>query len=110
LRGPDGSPGGLRGEYFEGNNLERRRFERIDPQVDIAFGTKGPLPRPVDTRDRSLVLDLPAGSWRVSWLDPVSGTTVKDESVEEHGGGLRRLLTPACKDDVALSLGRIENR
>jgi hypothetical protein len=110
LRGPDGSPGGLRGEYFEGNNLERRWFERIDPQVDFAFGTKGPLARPVDTRDGSLVLDLPAGSWRVSWLDPVSGTTVKDESVEEHGGGLRRLLTPAWKDDVALSLRRIENR
>jgi hypothetical protein len=110
LRGPDGAPGGLRGEYFEGNALERPWFVRTDAQVDFAFGTNGPLARPGDTRDGSLGLDLPAGSWRLSWLDPVSGATLKEEGVEGHGGGVRRLAMPAWKDDVALSLRRIESR
>jgi PA14 domain len=110
LRGPSGAPGGLRGEYFEGNALERTWFVRTDPQVDFAFGTSGPVERRVDRDDDVLALDLPAGSWRVSWLDPVSGGALKQETVEGHAGGVLRLAPPPWQDDVALSVRRVGGR
>jgi hypothetical protein len=107
LRGPEGSPGGLRGEYFAGSALERLWFVRTDPQVDFAFGTNGPAERKVEVGESPLALDLPAGSWEAVWLDPPSGKTLRKETLTARPGAATRLQAPTWKDDLALSLRRV---
>jgi hypothetical protein len=108
--GPGGAAGGLRAEYFQDNALERPWFSRTDATVNFKFGTDGPLPRRVapggTTPPAALALDVPGGSWRVSWLDPVSGRVLKEERVEGHPGRLLRLAEPRWMDDVAVSIRR----
>jgi hypothetical protein len=48
-----------------------------------------------------LQLDVPAGSYRVEWLNPVSGTVEKREDLA-HPGGIARLSTPPYSIDMAL--------
>jgi hypothetical protein len=104
LRGPDGGAGGMRGEYFHGNALDRPWFTRADPMVDFAFGTSGPALRRVDTGETALALDLPAGAWKAVWLDPVSGRTLREEELTTRAGAPARLQAPAWTDDITLSV------
>jgi hypothetical protein len=106
LRGPDGSAEGLRGEYFEGNGLERAWFTRVDRQVDFAFGTDGPVLRVLDRGEGALALDVPQGVWRITWLDPVSGSLLKEETAK--GGDPLRIVAPPWTDDVALAIRRVD--
>jgi hypothetical protein len=56
-----------------------------------------------------LRLALPAGSYRVEWLDPLSGKVVKDETFTDNGK--ERLLTaPPFKDDLALRARRTDTK
>jgi hypothetical protein len=73
-------------------------------------GTRGPLERQVDDGGAALVVDLPAGSWRVTWLDPVSGQILKDQTSAPHAGGALRLEAPAWTDDVAVAIRRVDIR
>lgn len=109
FRGLDGSPGGLRGAYFQGTVLERPWFDRDDPQVDFRFGTNGPVERQVEPGSGILGLDLPSGTWGVTWLDPVSGRVLHEERVLGHAGGVRRLTPPRWADDVAIAVRRVGN-
>jgi hypothetical protein len=99
---------GLRGEFFQGNSLERAWFTRTDAQVDFLFSTTGPLDPASDRSVSPLALDLPAGDWYVTWLDPVNGSTLRAERIDRHAGGARQLDTPSWKDDVAVSVRRRE--
>jgi hypothetical protein len=74
--------------------------------VDFAFGTKGPLDPAADRTTPPAALDLPAGDWDVRWIDPVSGSTLRDERIDRHAGGARRLDTPQWTDDVAIVVRR----
>jgi len=52
-----------------------------------------------------LQLDLPAGRYRVEWLDPRSGQTTSTETVD-HAGGPLSLASPDYSEDIALSIKR----
>jgi PA14 domain len=97
------------GEYaFHTSSNDGVRLTRVDPQVDFAFGTNGPLERQVDDRAAPLVVDVPAGSWRATWLDPVSGEVLKEQASTPHAGGAWRLSAPAWTDDVAVAIRRAD--
>jgi len=48
-----------------------------------------------------LELDLPAGSYRVEWIDTKTGQAVKQERFSHKGGG-RTLASPQYTEDIAL--------
>jgi hypothetical protein len=106
LRTSDGTTSGLRGEYFSGNDLTRAWFTRTDALIDFAFGTKGPREAAIDPGITPLTLDLPAGTWTVTWLDPVTGKTLRSDRLDGHGGGARQFEAPAWQDDVAIAVRR----
>jgi hypothetical protein len=61
-----------------------------------------PAKAPADTQF-PLVLDVPAGSYRVAWVHPESGKT--DAPTEtKHAGGKLSLATPLFRQDLALRL------
>lgn len=49
-------------------------------------------------------IDLPAGTYRIEWLDPVTGKTDRSES--KHSGGKLTLTSPDYAPDVALRIMR----
>ena len=58
---------------------------------------------PVSSQTAVLELDLPAGKYRVEWLDACTGEIAKQESVE-HAAGARRLNSPPFTEDIALRI------
>jgi len=52
-----------------------------------------------------VALDLPAGTYRVEWLNPITGVTAKRPKLK-HAGGYVRLDSPPFRDDVALKVVR----
>ena len=98
-----GGGSGLRAEYFRGNSLTEPWAERVDPQVNFAWGTDPPLRSPSPGAS-VLKIDLPAGSWQAEWIDTKVGTRLRRTRVE--GGGVRDLAVPAYDTDVALRLTR----
>jgi hypothetical protein len=55
---------------------------------------------PGEYRER-LVIDLPAGHYRVEWVDPSAGAILSSADIV-HEGGHRTLATPTYKVDIAL--------
>jgi hypothetical protein len=55
--------------------------------------------------EETLVLNLPPGSYRAGWIDPVSYTVLGSPDFH-HEGGLRNLKTPAYAVDIALRIKR----
>ena len=53
-----------------------------------------------------LVVSLPAGSYKVDWIDPASGSVVGMETFT-HSGGDRTLTTPQHSVDIALRIKRV---
>jgi hypothetical protein len=53
----------------------------------------------------TIVLPMPAGSYRAEWVDPASGSIVRTDRFR-HGGGNRTLVTPLHAVDVALAIKR----
>jgi hypothetical protein len=51
----------------------------------------------------SLVVDLPAGSYRAVWLNPHTGKTSRPATFR-HGGGEKTLESPRYTEDIALKL------
>jgi hypothetical protein len=60
-------------------------------------------PGPIQLR-----VHIPAGAYRVSWLDPVTGEAIGAGDLHSDGSD-QTLTTPAFKDGIALSLKRIKN-
>ncbi len=50
-----------------------------------------------------LVLDLPAGAYRVDWVDPATGAVLRSEAVS-HPGGILKTSTPRHSVDAALRI------
>jgi hypothetical protein len=98
---------GLKAQYFRDVDLKDAWFARDEPNVDHDFGSSGPR-RDVAPAAAASTLDvaLPAGTWAVTWLDPVTGVR-GDTLIRKHLGGVSSLIMPAWKDDVALELRRV---
>lgn len=54
-----------------------------------------------------LLLDLPAGAYRVEWLHPRDGRFETPEKLD-HPGGPCKLTSPAYAEDIALRVRRVE--
>lgn len=52
-------------------------------------------------RTAKVTLKLPKGSWRVEWINPLTGG-VEESATLRHGGGNLDLVTPVFDDDIAL--------
>jgi hypothetical protein len=52
----------------------------------------------------SLQIDLPAGTWQAEWVDTMSGSVARSQSVD--GGGVRTLDVPPYDVDIALRMKR----
>lgn len=52
-----------------------------------------------------LVLDLPSGKYRATWLDTKSGSTAGEETFD-HPGGERTVASPGYREDIALAVRR----
>ena len=48
-------------------------------------------------------LDLTAGKYKIEWIDPWTGDTVKEESVN-HEGGMLRVNAPDFNRDIAVAV------
>ncbi len=53
----------------------------------------------------TLQVDLPAGSWNVSWVSPASGRVEKRDRLR-HPGGSVSIESPAYREDVAVKISR----
>lgn len=97
---------GLGVTYFRGIELTDVWFTATDAAIDHEFGSNGP-PRPKAAPAASTTLDvrLPAGTWGIAWLDPVTGKPLPGSTIQ-HGGGVARLPMPRWTDDVAVSIRR----
>jgi hypothetical protein len=104
LRQPDGGGPGLRAEYFENRAFDAPRTVRVDPAIDFDWP---PAPRPIPRKATAVAaeigLDLPAGLYRVEWVDPRTGIAVSEATLE-HTGGRKSLSVPAFDDDIALAV------
>jgi hypothetical protein len=104
FRQPDGGGPGLRAEYFENRAFDAPRTVRVDPAIDFDWP---PAPRPIPRKATAVAaeigLDLPAGLYRVEWVDPRTGIAVSEATLE-HTGGRKSLSVPAFDDDIALAV------
>jgi PA14 domain len=93
---------GLSGEYFAGD-FKESRLKRVDASLDFRWGTGSPLPPEKRPADWKLTLDLPKGSYRAEWLDPITGKILDGEAID-HAGGARGLTVPSFDEDLALKV------
>jgi len=68
----------------------------VNPNREIAVYINGP-------GVKELILEIPKGTYRAKWLDPVMGRTVKQQSLK-HSGGSAQLGVPSYGIDLALHL------
>jgi hypothetical protein len=68
-----------------------------DPGIAYALYLQG------GTQAKGLLLDLPAGTYRVAWFNPRAGTEEMAQNIE-HPNGVATLVSPVYKDDIALKL------
>ena len=97
----DGSARGLKGEYFQGIDLQRPWHTRNDPTVQFSWGTSPPFDDPKGEKPAALELDLPSGTYRAQWVDPRTGRALKTDHLR-HSGGVAKLETPKFTEDIAL--------
>jgi hypothetical protein len=101
---PEGGPG-LKAEYFSGIELKTPLLTRTEADLNQMWGTSfSPFTRPPSSAT-ALQVELPAGSYRAEWIDPLSGKVTKAENFK-HSGGARKLTAPAFADDIALRIKR----
>jgi hypothetical protein len=103
-----GSENGLRGSYFSGKNFDRPMLTRFDPIIDFDWTNTSPFAAPpqkdaAKERTVELKVALPAGAYKVEWVNTVTGKFDKAESFT-HSGGDRALVSPAYSEDIALRI------
>lgn len=104
FRQPDGGGPGLRAEYFEGRTFDAPEAVRTDPTIDFEWPpAPRPIPREAASRTIEIGLDLPAGRYRLEWVDPKTGTVLDDKTIE-HSGGRKSLTAQAFDEDLALAV------
>jgi hypothetical protein len=63
-------------------------------------------PFPFAYRGLLRLADIPAGTWRASWIDPASGREIVHGNIEAPGGELTLTIAAAFRLDLALLLER----
>jgi hypothetical protein len=106
LRTSEGAEG-LAAEYFADAELKERRLARTDATVDFTWDARGPFAASISAGLKELAVELPAGEYRVNWLNTTSGEVEKSESFR-HAGGPRRLEAPREVDEAAVAIRRTE--
>lgn len=98
---------GLRGEYFSGTQLQLgpRELERIDAQVNFAWGTDGFRGVQGFRPATGLELALPAGRFLAEWFDPAQPRSLGREEFE-HAGGAKTLKVLQQGEETVLRLER----
>ncbi|HVF86503.1 MAG TPA: PA14 domain-containing protein, partial [Pyrinomonadaceae bacterium] len=98
---------GLRGSYFSGKNFDRPVLTRIDPTIDFEWTNTSPFAAPQNDAAKERTIEfkvtLPAGAYKVEWVNTVTGKVDKAESFT-HSGGDRALASPAYSEDIALRI------
>jgi hypothetical protein len=106
---PDGASTELKGEYYRDLSLSQLDMTRYDGEIN--FNWNGVSPFPVlnaSSNDQpKLALNLPAGSYRASWFETLTGD-VFDEREFQHVGGVKEMALPAYSDGIVLSLKSIQ--
>jgi hypothetical protein len=103
---PDDGGKGLKGEYFTDKGMKKLKLIRTEPSVDFDWKGRSPLVRKMDgPAPVELALDLPAGSYKAEWVNPVTGAADKAEAFD-HAGGAKMLASPPFAEDVALRVVR----
>jgi hypothetical protein len=54
-------------------------------------------------RTAELTVDLPPGDYTLDWIDPKTGRVAKQDRLS-HPGGLRAVISPPYKEDIALRI------
>jgi hypothetical protein len=96
---------GLKGEYFEDRRMKQRALMRVDTTVDFAWPGAGPFLPLVGDSPVTLKLDLPAGKYRMQWIDPKTGR-VLGRNRFDHAGGAKPVVSPIFTEDIALKVTR----
>jgi hypothetical protein len=102
---PDGSDGGLQGDYFEDPDLRNRRMTRTDAKVEFDWAQRGPFPLEERQRSFDVLVDVQAGSYLADWINPKTGAVDKSQTFS-HSGGSRLLGSPLFSEDLALRIRR----
>jgi hypothetical protein len=79
-----------------------------DKAYAIYVGPKNPreaAKQKPQARTLTISLELPAGTYRSEWINPLTGKTEKRET-HRHKGGKLSLHSPAFSEDVAITLKR----
>ncbi len=75
-----------------------QHHSQIEPRNHYYIVTTG-------TYEEGLELKLPAGSYKVDWIDPATGSTLSTDTFT-HKGGNRKFTTPRYTVDIALRIKR----
>lgn len=100
---------GLHAEYFSGVQLDasQRLFVRTDATLDFSWGQDGiRSPQNSDPTFLTPVVELPAGKWKVEWLNPYDGSIVAQDTFVHLGGRKTLSASPATPDAICLIRAR----
>jgi hypothetical protein len=94
---------GLAAEYFTDSKLENLKMRRTDGMIDFRWKSESPFEKSAQTGLTQLDLQLDPATYRVSWIDPASGRTLKEEAFN-HSGGAHKFQIPKFNNEVAISI------
>jgi hypothetical protein len=98
-----GAPG-LAVAYFHALELKDAWFGDVDATLDHDFGSSGPRRRTNPFAPAgALDITLERGTWAVSWLNSVTGESVRGVTIR-HPGGTARLTMPPFTEDIAIRI------
>jgi hypothetical protein len=103
----DGAPPGLTARTLV--QTDRAYAIYLRPAPVKSGDPKPPLPSSTKDGLATVRVELPAGSYRIEWVDPLTGDVTKAERIK-HPGGVAQLLGPAFKEDVALRIKGTSSR
>ncbi len=103
-----GGAAGVKVAYFHALELTDTWFADVDPAIDHDFGSSGPTRKTNPfASSGQFAITLERGTWAWSWLNPVTGESVRGLSLT-HPGGVARVAMPAWTEDIAIRIRRDE--
>ncbi len=101
---PAGGEGqGLKADYYDDRSMKNLVITRNDSVIDFDWTKNDPFMDNKPAPSVNLTLDLPAGSYRASWVDTMTGKIAKKENFK-HAGGHATLASPDFAEDIALKI------
>ena len=93
-----------KGAYCRGMSQPGEQYALYHHHSDLAESTAYYITRPGNYRE-TMILNLPAGTYRAEWVDPASGA-VLDSASFSHKGGNQAVTSPEHSVDIALRIRR----